>query len=362
MIWVFVLDTALFIFLSDLWFSEEYKVAFMYVGVVLISAWLPKPIETVAAAGICSMLTVSAPYLSDWPDILSFDTTNRGLAVILLWAIATANLSGERIGRAAERRVTSEAEFHERLLLTRARLREEWLRKEAAQHQIRLQEQAEASRLAAIVATQEREQRRVAKELHDGLGQNIALITMLIDTIEERVQQDDTLSLLRELRAEFIHMLNELRTLSHALYPVALEYLDLKTAMEEECARISEKSTMKVTFKCDELPTGLSKGVSTCVYRITQEALRNALVHGKAQKAQVTLSVLGDSLNWSVRDFGKGFDIDDPKRKGLGLLSMRERVDLLGGTFYLTSMRGTGTVVCVTVPISETGTSSTTPL
>jgi signal transduction histidine kinase len=146
----------------------------------------------------------------------------------------------------------------------------------------------------------------------------------------------------------------EIHHLSHDLHPSKLAYLGLVAAVESLCAELSESYKLKIEFTHSGVPALLPKAISICLYRIVQESLNNVIKHSGAKEAQVELSGNGQEIRVRVSDSGSGFDLESARsKKGLGLISMRERLRLVGGTISINSLRSHGTQVCAKVPLRQ---------
>ena len=139
--------------------------------------------------------------------------------------------------------------------------------------------------------------------------------------------------------------------LSHRLHPARLRLLGLVEALEGLQSELSQPD-VTITFAHENVPPLLPPDLTLCLFRIVQEALQNALKHGKAQNVSVDLRGVSDGIALTIVDDGVGFDVDAAWGKGLGLISMNERVEAIGGTFELRSSPGAGTRLEVRVPVS----------
>jgi two-component system sensor histidine kinase UhpB len=208
-------------------------------------------------------------------------------------------------------------------------------------------ERREAARTA--LAAQEGERLRVARELHDEIGQTLTAVTL---QAERAADGDPELApdALRSVADAVRESLDEVRRIARELRPEALDDLGLVNALIALCRRVDGQDGLRVTR---ELQTGLpplSPDVELVVYRIAQEALTNALRHSGAQSATVSLKAAGRRLTLSVADDGRGLPADLP-RGTAGLAGMRERALLVGGRLAIASGPGRGTEVRLTIPL-----------
>jgi PAS domain S-box-containing protein len=207
---------------------------------------------------------------------------------------------------------------------------------------------------AHLMTVQEEERRRVARDLHDDLGQRLAALEFSLGCLQSRtpdISQQARADLMEAARqtAELSH---SLRAVSHGLHSTVISDLGIECALRmlvDEHRRGGED--VKVVLR--GMPERISVDVSVVLYRIAQEALRNASRHAPGAAVQVVLERRGGELNLVVRDQGPGFDIVHVREKGcLGLLSIQERAKLAGGNVVLRSAPGEGTSIQVKVPLA----------
>ena len=203
-----------------------------------------------------------------------------------------------------------------------------------------------------LLNAQEEERGRIGRELHDGIGQEVALlIAKLRLTAQSRDLNDETAAELWQLSGEAQKIGNAIRGLSHDLYPAKLEYLGLSVAAESFCREFSRSYDIVVTCTCRNISRTLDRTVALSLYRIMQEALHNVVKHSGARHARVELAGNRYDTTLAVTDTGKGFDVEDHDRRlGLGILSMTERVHALNGTILVNSKLGEGTRIEVRIP------------
>jgi PAS domain S-box-containing protein len=205
-----------------------------------------------------------------------------------------------------------------------------------------------------LIEAQEQERTRIARELHDDISQQLALLTVQI----ERMRRDPSSSI-AELSSEFQAILHRAKGLgkdvhgiSHRLHSSSLELLGIGLAAEGFCKELSEQLGVLIGFECNDVPPGVPKDVSLCLFRVLQESLNNAVKYSGVKQFQVQLSGTADGIYLAVRDSGSGFDPDAAiNGRGLGLVSMRERVALVEGRLSITSGVAGGTEVTVWAPL-----------
>ncbi|MGE5358266.1 MAG: ATP-binding protein [Bacteroidales bacterium] len=205
-----------------------------------------------------------------------------------------------------------------------------------------------------LLNAQEDERRRIARELHDDLQQRLALLAIELDGIalgHAELAPEHIADRARDLWRQANEISTELHNLSHRLHPTRLEALGLLATVQGYCRELS-KLGLKVTFKHHAVPTLVPPDVALCVFRIVQESLQNVMKHSGASEAGVTMSADGQRLELVVSDSGRGFDVTGALNTGgLGLVSMRERLHLVGGTMRIRSVPGRGTDVEFRVPL-----------
>jgi PAS domain S-box-containing protein len=205
-----------------------------------------------------------------------------------------------------------------------------------------------------LIASQEVERRRIARELHDDVSQKVALLNIGIDEVVRQVGAGEARARLQQLSQFTKEVAGDLRDLSHELHGSRLESLGLVAAIEVLCRDTSKQIGVTVPFTHSVLPQDVDPNVSLCVYRIAQEALSNIVRHSHARHAQVTLICENRTLTLQIADSGVGFDPRSTRQSGLGLISMRDRVAFLRGQLAIHAAPGGGTRIGVNIPIGPT--------
>jgi signal transduction histidine kinase len=206
---------------------------------------------------------------------------------------------------------------------------------------------------AKLLQMQEEERRRIARELHDGINQQLAVIVIELGRLAQTPEftPEVLYEQLEELRRQAIELSQDVRALSHRLHPAVLEHLGLIAALRSLCTRFSQREGIRTSFAA-ELCQPPDKDLSLCLYRIVQESLHNVAKHSHASTAEVRLRRSGDKLFLRIWDDGIGFTRPiDGKGPGIGLISMEERARLAGGDLQLRSFPGRGTTICVSIPL-----------
>lgn len=209
---------------------------------------------------------------------------------------------------------------------------------------------------ARLMRKEEADRQQVARDLHDNLGQQTALMGWRLAELSKRSESlpDDVGEDLFLLQKDLDRLAAGLRGISHRLYPGVLAYLGLPTALDEMAARYREAGG-EVTFIPPRCSNEIPLEIATALYRIAQHALENARQHASGYPVLVTLSLSAEWVELCVEDPGPGFDLDRTQQiGGLGLFTMRERAALVGGRLQIATGPGEGTTVKVRVPLQVT--------
>ena len=204
-----------------------------------------------------------------------------------------------------------------------------------------------------LIATQESTLRHISRELHDEFGQVLTAIGSLLSRVEKQVPQGAPLREdLQEVREIAQSTLNNIRTLSQALHPVLLDEQGLESTLDWYIPTVEHQTGLKLHYKKSGASFPLDGNAGVQVYRVLQEALNNVKRHAGAQEAWVRLEFQNDSISLEVEDHGRGF-APDAGHQGIGLVGMRERAELVGGTLQVARREGGGTIVRLVVPAEK---------
>jgi signal transduction histidine kinase len=203
--------------------------------------------------------------------------------------------------------------------------------------------------LRRVVAGQELERRRLARELHDETGQALTSILLGLKAVEEAQSDDELRAAGAELRELIVATLQDVRRLAVQLRPTALDDFGLVAAVERLARTISDATGIAVDVESRLGPERLPEVVETTLYRIVQEALTNVVKHAQARSVTVLLVRRDGMMTAMIEDDGRGFDPDELRDEGLGFLGMRERVALLDGRLTIESSPGAGTTLVAEV-------------
>jgi two-component system CheB/CheR fusion protein len=207
---------------------------------------------------------------------------------------------------------------------------------------------------ARLATAQEEERWRISRELHDDLTQRLAGLAMEIGSLVARRLASTTLLKedLRALQGRVVQAAEVARHIAHKLHPSELDDLGLVAALRSYCEDFGRREGIAVEFASQNVPKELKREIASCLYKVTQESLSNSSKHAGAKAVSVTLAGTADRITLSVKDTGVGFRTQSPGTNvGLGILSMKERVGLLHGTFGIASDPGRGTEVSAEIPL-----------
>jgi signal transduction histidine kinase len=204
-----------------------------------------------------------------------------------------------------------------------------------------------------LIAAQEEERRRVARELHDDFNQRLAVLSLELDQIGRRIQKPLALrERVKRLQAQAQEIAAEIHRLSYKLHPSKLDHVGLAPALKSLCNELTESGKLKVSFHQTGFPARLDRDVTLCVFRIAQEGLRNCVKHSGAESARIVVTKTRNAVRLVVSDNGCGFNAKSPlMEKGLGFISMKERLHVLGGQMNVYSKLLRGTRIEVSVPL-----------
>jgi PAS domain S-box-containing protein len=220
----------------------------------------------------------------------------------------------------------------------------------------KLAEKALANVGRRLIEAHEEERSWIARELHDDIAQRVALLAVEVEQFDLRVPVSvvDLHEYLQHARQRMFDLGKDVQALSHRLHSSKLEYLGLVTAAKSFCRELSEQRKVRIEFKHSDIPAVIPKEISLCLFRVLQEALQNAVKHSTEQNFTVELHGTKDGISLTVSDSGIGFDWRHAiNGRGLGLISMRERLRLVNGELSIQSEPGRGTTVLARVPLGH---------
>lgn len=211
---------------------------------------------------------------------------------------------------------------------------------------VELSERVQRDALRRIVAAQELERQRLARELHDETGQ--ALTSILLGLKQLEGAEPESMKRLREL---VVATLQDVRRLAVELRPTVLDDFGLVPALERLTTNFAEQTGIEVDLEAGAIADRLPPEVETAVYRIVQESLTNVAKHSHARRVSVLVTRSNGTIKAVIEDDGQGFDPSAESGDGVGLIGMRERIELLDGSLAVESSETTGTTVALEVPV-----------
>jgi signal transduction histidine kinase len=208
-----------------------------------------------------------------------------------------------------------------------------------------------------LINAQDEERQRIARELHDDVGQRVASLSIGLSSLRRHLPDslDSTKTELWRLQRLTVNLAEDMRDLSHDLHHGVLEHAGLTEALRQRCDEITRGSDVSIDLHVADGCAEVSSDIKLCLYRVAQEALRNIVKHANARTGRISVARDNSQIVMKIADDGDGFDARDAGRQsGLGLLSMRERVTMLGGTFEISSSRKAGTIATASIPTGGT--------
>ena len=206
-----------------------------------------------------------------------------------------------------------------------------------------------------LLVSQEEERSRIAREMHDDWTQRLAVLGINAATLENQLGTNpDALPLVRAMREQLVNLSEDVHALSRQLHPSIIQDLGLAEALRSECDSFTRREKIVVNYVPERLPTDLPNDIALGIYRVAQESLRNVAKHAGVNKVSVKLLETDRELILQISDEGAGFQLDNGNSQpGIGLSSMAERVNLINGSFSISSEPGQGTTIEVRVPLVE---------
>ena len=222
----------------------------------------------------------------------------------------------------------------------------EALRIEVSQR--RLAEEALSRANGRLIQAHEEERTRIARELHDDIAQRVSLLALQLDGMSHDGQAPAAhlAERIREAQKQTRDLGHDVQALSHRLHSSKLEYVGLESAVRTFCKELSDRSGVAIAVHAGGIPNDLPEDVALCLFRVLQEAAQNATKHSGSRRIEVSLTRAGNDVHLLVRDAGNGFDPEHAlMERGLGLISMKERLKLVGGELSIESQPRRGTTI-----------------
>jgi signal transduction histidine kinase len=219
----------------------------------------------------------------------------------------------------------------------------------------KLAEAALASVSRKLIEAQEQERTRIGRELHDDIGQRLAMLVIELQQLQEHpADLSEVRRRMGEVKNRTSDIADDIQSLSHELHSAKLQYLGIAGAMRGFCREFSEQQKVEIDFQTHDVPGPVPPDTALCFFRVLQEALHNSAKHSGAGHFEVRLWGTSDEIHLTVRDSGVGFDREVARKsRGLGLTSMEERLKLVKGTLSIESQLKRGTTIHARVPVGS---------
>ena len=348
----------------------------LYGGLVVLSLASPDRKVPLIVAGGCSVLALSDVFLGvTLPNVpLWMGVSNRLFSLTAIWVPVVYFLqrrkSEEALRQAhdelevrVEARTRELASVNETLVQeidermeTERSLRESETSLKASQQELQESREELRSLAGQLLTAQEEERRRIARDLHDDVNQRLAMLAMDLRRIERKQIGDETatMHMISSITERLTRVSDDVRQLAYRFHPSILDDLGLVKAVRRLVDDFSDSTGLVAMYVHRDPVAPVPTNIATCVYRIAQETLTNVARHAHASEVEVELICDEGMITLSVRDNGVGFDLAraSQERGRLGLLSMKERVRLVGGTLDVIAAQGSGTHVEVHVPLA----------
>jgi signal transduction histidine kinase len=224
-------------------------------------------------------------------------------------------------------------------------------KRRADEDAIRQQREDLRALAAKLMTAQDDERRRIARNLHDDLSQQLAYLSIDLGKLAVRPLDREVLEHVRSLQHRAADAGETVRAISHELHPSVLDDIGLEAALEQYCEEFQDRTGITTRFEAGELPLHIPREVANSLYHIGQECLRNVAKHSRAEHATVTLMASDNVLRLEVDDRGVGIKTDSRTGSSLGLIAMKERANLVNGSVEVASREGEGTRVTVEIPV-----------
>lgn len=212
-------------------------------------------------------------------------------------------------------------------------------------------ERARAKLSGGLITSHEDERRRIARELHDDLSQRLAGLAIDTATLPPFDQAEEHANSINRLQTKITGLSKDMHDMSYRLHPSTLDDLGITAALKSEIQHLESQTPARLIDWVDELEVQIPPDTALCVFRIAQESLHNAVKYAGADRIEVDLEQVNGNLTLTVSDNGCGFSMsEDRYKKGLGLFSMQERANLVGGILHISSQPERGTTITATLP------------
>jgi signal transduction histidine kinase len=222
-----------------------------------------------------------------------------------------------------------------------------------SQHEREQQLATEVANTRRLFEAQQQECARIARELREDIIQRLAVLSLRLEGLALLAQVSSTQAeaAIEKARDDISGLSRDVQGLAHRLYPARAEYLGVEAAVAALCRETASKYDVEIELQVECIPQGLPGRIGVCLYRVLQESLQNAIAHSGARKVEVSLRGGDDRIDLTIRDMGTGFDVGEARETGLGLTSMKERLNAVHGQLDITSEPNHGTTIHASVPL-----------
>ncbi|QGY42864.1 sensor histidine kinase [Maribellus comscasis] len=219
------------------------------------------------------------------------------------------------------------------------------LKKELELSKVKSDQQEEI--LRNTISAQEKERKRIARDLHDEVGAMLSVVKLNVGQIEKKSESEKAKTLAGETKSYLDEVITQVRRISRDLLPPSLEKLGLSFAIQELVNWINKSGKIEIEYWCTGEPVRFEIKKELAVFRIVQEIVNNALKHAEASRIQIKTRFSNSTLAVSVSDDGKGFDLNEKLETGLGLKNLESRSGMIGAKFKMRSIPGKGTLAII---------------
>lgn len=358
------------LFALDLFMPLGVAIGALYAGIVLLASFSPNPrlplLTAACATGLLIVGAVIGPRLSSIPRWV--ELTNAALGLVIIWMSAGllrqrhhAEIRLRQAKDELEARVAARtrelADVNQSLLHEISEHVETEQSLRASEHDLANSRQELRDLTARLLTAQEEERRRISRDLHDDINQRLAMLVVQAESLESNLppSASDCSKELRSIQDRLTELSDDVRHLAYQFHPSILDDLGLTVALQRLVDECAARANLQGTFDVSPAPQTVPQTVATCLYRIAQESLANVMKHAQASRVMVSLASTADAITLTVQDDGVGFDTQQlaNSHRGLGLISMAERLRLVRGTVTIDSIPHQGTRLYIKVPHAE---------
>ncbi len=206
-----------------------------------------------------------------------------------------------------------------------------------------------------VVEAEEQQRSRIARDLHEDIGQRLALLAIELEQLKTGSSHQTVVNgRMDAVWKRTLEILNDVKASAHELHSPRLEYLGIAAVLRCFCKEFGERKNIEIVFKTEDIAAIVPPDISLCLFRVLQEALYNGIKHSGAQRLEVQMWATPSEIHLTVSDSGAGFELEAAKNgRGLGLVSMKERLQLVKGTFSIDSQPQRGTTIHACVPLNS---------